>query len=74
MSQIKTAVSMYSLQDSYAWGRLDLPGVLKFVADAGAQGVELLSDQMIKGAPDPSDETVRGWHKALGASGLVPGV
>ena len=61
MSQIRTSVSCYSLQDSYARGRLDLPGILDFVAD-----------QMIKGTPFPSDETVAGWHKALDASGLVP--
>lgn len=72
MSQIKTAVSMYSLQDSYARGRLDLPGVLNFVASTGAQGVELISDQMIKGTPFPSDETVAQWRAALDASGLVP--
>ena len=72
MSQIRTSVSCYSLQDSYARGRLDLPGILDFVADTGAEGVELISDQMIKGTPFPSDETVAGWHKALDASGLVP--
>lgn len=72
MSQIKTAVSMYSLQDSYARGRLDLPGLLRFVASTGAQGVELISDQMIKGTPFPSDETVSQWRSALEASELVP--
>lgn len=63
---------MYSLQDSYARGRLDLFTVLQFVADTGAQGVELISDQMIKGTPDPSEETVAAWRKALDASGLAP--
>lgn len=72
MSQIKTAVSCYSLQDSYARGRLDLPGVLQFIASTGAQGVELISDQMIAGTPFPTDETVRAWRAALDASGLVP--
>lgn len=72
MTRIKTSVSLYSLQDSYARGRLDLPGVLNFVANTGAQGVELISDQMIKRTPFPSDETVRSWHTALDASGLVP--
>ncbi|HET7723981.1 MAG TPA: TIM barrel protein [Propionibacteriaceae bacterium] len=72
MSQIKTAVSLYSLQDSYARGRLDLAGALQFVAATGAQGVELISDQMIKGTPFPSDETVAQWRTALDASGLVP--
>lgn len=72
MSQIKTAVSCYSLQDSYARGRLDLSAVLDFIASTGAQGVELISDQMIKGTPFPSDETVAEWRSALDATGLVP--
>lgn len=72
MSSIKSAVSLYSLQDSYARGRLDLAQSLAFVADTGATGVELISDQMIKGAPCPTDETVRQWRTALDASGLAP--
>lgn len=72
MSRIRTAVSMYSLQDSYARGRLDLAGALRFVADAGAEGVELISDQMITGTPHPTDETVATWRSALDASGLAP--
>jgi sugar phosphate isomerase/epimerase len=72
MSQIKTSVSCYSLQDSYARGRLDLPGILNFIASTGSQGVELISDQMITGTPFPTDDTVAAWHKALDASGLVP--
>jgi sugar phosphate isomerase/epimerase len=72
MSQIKTAVSLYSLQDSYATGRLDLRDALDFVASTGATGVELVSDQMIKGTPFPDDETVSAWRSALDTSGLVP--
>ncbi|QGF23424.1 sugar phosphate isomerase/epimerase family protein [Raineyella fluvialis] len=72
MNQIKTAVSLYSLQDSYARGRMDLAGALAFVADTGAQGVELISDQMITGTPFPTDETVATWRTALDASGLQP--
>ena len=72
MSQIKPSVSCYSLQDSYARGRLDLPGILEFIASTGSQGVELISDQMITGTPFPSESTVATWRSALEASGLVP--
>lgn len=72
MGEIKRAVSMYSLQDSYARGRLDLAGVLDFVREVGATGVELISDQMITGTPHPSEETVRRWRTLLEASGLEP--
>lgn len=64
VSNIKRAVSMYGLQDAYARGRLDLGGVLRFVTDLGA-GVELISDQMIKGAPHPSAETLAEWDRLV---------
>ncbi|WGT47064.1 sugar phosphate isomerase/epimerase family protein [Tessaracoccus lacteus] len=72
MSGIRTSVSLYSLQDSYARGRVDLASALAFVADTGATGVELISDQMIVGTPFPTDETVAAWRTALDASGLAP--
>lgn len=49
-----------------------ISGALEFVASTGAEGVELISDQMITGAPKPTDETVGAWRRALDESGLVP--
>ncbi len=72
MSRIKKSVSLYSLQDSYARGRLDLAGVVDFVAGTGASGIELISDQMIVGTPFPSEDTVRDWRAILDRSGLAP--
>lgn len=72
MSDIKRSVSLYSVQDSYARGRLDLAGAVRFVASTGATGVELISDQMIKGTPFPTAETVGIWRAALDETGLVP--
>lgn len=60
MSQIKRAVSMYSLQDQYARGYMSLEDIFKFLKEQDA-GMELISDQMIKGAPYPSAETLAQW-------------
>ena len=72
MSEIKTCVSLYSLQDEYLNHRMDLKDIMHFVKDNGVQGVEILPDQMLKGAPDISDETVAKWHELLKETGLTP--
>lgn len=65
MSRIKRGVSLYSLQDSYARGRLDLEGCIATVEEMGAQGVEILSDQMIRGAQNASEETLAQWDAIM---------
>lgn len=68
MSEIKRSVSLYSYQDSYYMGDLDLEGCLKAVHETGATGVELLAETMIKRFPDPIytpefQEKWQGWLK-----------
>ena len=53
MSDIKRSVSLYSYQDEYYLGKLDLEGCLRETAATGATGVELLAEQMIKKFPLP---------------------
>ncbi len=60
MSQIKTAVSLYSLQDQYARKKMSLDDIFKFVTDMNA-GIEFISDQMLHGTPHPSDEVLKQW-------------
>ncbi|WP_172119222.1 sugar phosphate isomerase/epimerase family protein [Actinomyces faecalis] len=67
---IKTGVSLYSLQDAYGRGGLGVDGVLDAVVDTGAQGVEILSDQMVRGAANATDETVAAFNASLDRSGL----
>ena len=45
---IKRSVSLYSYQDEYYDGKLDLEGCLRETAKTGATGVELLAEQMIR--------------------------
>ncbi len=72
MSRIKTCVSLYSLQDEYLNHRMNLRQIMQFVKEKGSEGVEILPDQMLKGAPDLSEETVRDWHDMLAETGLTP--
>ncbi len=51
MSEIKRSVSLYSYQDEYYNKQLDLEGCLRETSKAGATGVELLAEQMIRRFP-----------------------
>ncbi len=71
---IKRSVSLYSYQDEYYDGTLDLEGCLCETAKTGATGVELLAEQMIKTFPNPiEDEAFRAhWFELLDKYGLTP--
>ena len=43
-----SSVSLFSYQDEYYDGKLDLEGCLRETAKTGATGVELLAEQMIR--------------------------
>ena len=61
---IRTGVSLYSFQDDYFEGRLDLEGCIRTAAELGAEGIETLGEQMMPGFPNLSDEfyaTYAGW-------------
>ena len=60
MSNIKRSVSMYSLQDQYARGKMKLEDIFKLLVELGAD-MEFISDQMMKGTPEPKDEELKKW-------------
>lgn len=72
MSTIKTAVSLYSYQDEFARGKMTLEDCLRELAQQGVEGVELISDQMLKNAPFVSDEEVAHWKELLEKYNLFP--
>lgn len=74
MSTIKRSVSLYSLQDSYYMGDLDLEGCLREVHKSGATGVELLAEEMIKQFPTPiyTEEFQNKWKGWLKKYNLTP--
>ena len=45
---IKLGVSLYSYQDNYYFHKHDLEGCIAAAAGAGAQGIEVFSDAMIR--------------------------
>ncbi len=71
---IKRSVSLYSYQDEYYNGQLDLEGCLRETAKTGATGVELLAEQMIKKFPLPieTQEFRDQWFTWLKQYGLEP--
>lgn len=64
-STIKRGVSLYSLQDAYGRGGLGLEGCIEAVESTGATGIEILSDQMIRGAQNASEETLAHWDAII---------
>jgi sugar phosphate isomerase/epimerase len=71
---IKRSISLYSYQDEYYDGVLDLEGCLRETAKTGATGVELLAEQMIKRFPKAieDDEFRADWFAKLDKYGLTP--
>lgn len=64
MSKIKRSVSMYSLQDQYARGKMNLDQIFQFLKELGA-GMEFISDQMMKGTPEPLEEVLAEWDRLV---------
>ena len=56
---IKRSVSLYSYQQAYYLGQLDLEGCVAAAAAAGAKGIELIPEQMPVGRfPNPWKQDV----------------
>ena len=73
-ADIKRSVSLYSYQDEYYDGRLDLEGCLKATHESGATGVELLAESMIKQFPNPilTEEFQNQWQEWMKKYELTP--
>ena len=72
MSNIKRAVSLYSLQDKYARGKMSLEDLFGFLREIDVEGVEFISDQMMHGTPHPSEESLKNWDRLIGKYNLKP--
>jgi sugar phosphate isomerase/epimerase len=70
--RIKLGVTLYSLQDEYVWGKLSLEDCLAALQKMGAEGVELLGDQMIPNSPFPEESFYQTWHGWLQKYQLKP--
>ena len=72
MSKIKTCVSLYSLQNEYMTKRMSLEDIFRFMKDNSVEGVEFLPDQMMHGAPKPSDATLAEWDRLCSEYNIKP--
>lgn len=63
MNKIKTCVSLYSLQNEYMYKRMSLEDIFRFMHENHVEGVEFLPDQMMHGAPEPEEETLKEWDR-----------
>lgn len=72
MARIKTCVSLYSLQDEYLNKRMSLRDIMNFVKENEVEGIEILPDQMLKGAPNLSKKTVKEWNDLIAETELKP--
>ena len=70
--RIKLGVTLYSFQDEYVWGKLTLEDCLAELQKMGAEGVELLGDQMIYNSPFPEERFYEKWHGWLKKYELEP--
>lgn len=64
MEKMKRSCSMYSLQDEYASGRMDLEDIFKFVTEQGC-GIEFISDQMMHHTPHPTEDSLKKWDELV---------
>ena len=64
MMNIKRAISLYSYQENFYLGRLDLEGCIAAAAETGAAGIELIPEQNCADEYlDPSDRFVGQWRE-----------
>ena len=69
---IKRGITLYTFQDAYYFQKMDLEDLLAATADMGAEGVEIIPDQMIREFPDVSDAFIDQWHGMMERYGLTP--
>lgn len=60
--RIRRGVSLYSYQQEYYLRQMGLEDSIAAVADLGADGVEILGEQMIPGFPNLTDDFVERWY------------
>lgn len=69
---IKQGVSMYSYQETFFQRHLDLEGCLTAIAGAGAEGVEIFGEAMIRDFPFVSDAFLYKWFYMMDNLQLTP--
>ncbi len=71
-SNIKRSVSLYSYQEEYYTGKMNLEDCIREAARAGATGIELLPEQMMDCFPLVTDEFKEKWFGWMEKYGTEP--
>ncbi|HVB33467.1 MAG TPA: TIM barrel protein [Patescibacteria group bacterium] len=61
-NQCKRGVTLYSYQEEYYTGAMTLEDCVAEVASMGAEGVEVIAEEMVPNYPDPPESWVKQWH------------
>lgn len=72
VAKIGRSVSLYSYQEEYYLGKLDLEGCIRAAAAAGATGIELLPEQMMDSFPVVTPEFKEQWFGWMKKYGTEP--
>ncbi len=70
--KIGRSVSLYSYQEEYYLGKLDLEGCIREASKAGATGIELLAEQMMDSFPVVTPEFKEKWFGWMHKYGTEP--
>lgn len=70
--QIGRSVSLYSYQQPYYEGKIDLEGCIREVAKTGATGIELLAEQMVDDFPVITPQFLEQWFGWMAKYGTEP--
>lgn len=71
-ANIKRSVSLYSYQEEYYLGKMNLEDCIREAAKAGATGIELLPEQMIDEFPNVSGAFNEKWFGWMEKYGVEP--
>lgn len=70
--EIKRGVSLYSYQDEFYTGKMDLEDCIRAVAETGATGIEFLPEQMLREFPNISDDFIKQWQEWMSEYNVEP--
>jgi hypothetical protein len=71
-SKIKLGVSLYSYQDEFFRHDMNLEDCIEAVSDMGADGIEILPEEMIRNCYHMSDEFLAQWQSWMKKYNTVP--
>lgn len=71
-NQIKRGISLYSYQEEFYTGKMNLEDCIREAAKTGATGIEFLPEQMLPTFPNISDDFFKQWHEWMEKYNVEP--